>query len=108
MAYAPSFPNTRNFFDPPTLAQIIGYVMPWVIWGLKERQKIVAWFEPRCFCISQMGEHEDQKLMRYSEAKDYRDKMIAKKQSLSFQIIDFQVGLFDRFLFALGRRFKED
>lgn len=50
MSFGPSFP-IRNFYDPPTLAQYIGYLIPFTIWGLKERQRIWAWFHPSMIFI---------------------------------------------------------
>jgi hypothetical protein len=94
------FPNTRNFFDPPTLAQVIGYAMPWIMLGLKERHKIATWFQPRCLCIIEtLPEGYTQKAMTFDEVSKFRDRIIAKKQPISFQIIDFQAGLIDRFMF---------
>jgi hypothetical protein len=99
MSFSPGFP-TRNFFDPPTLAQIVGYAMPWIMLGLKERHKIAAWFGRRCLCIIEMGaDGYAQKAMTFSEARDFRNQIVAKKETISFQIIDFQAGLIDRFMF---------
>jgi hypothetical protein len=47
MSFGLGFPRTRQFFDPPTLWQIIAFAVPMAFAIWKERTKIVAWFEMR-------------------------------------------------------------
>jgi len=112
MSFVPGFPKAKigDFFDPPAIAWafIAGAIFESVRFAIHRRHKIATCFEPRCLCIIQLSPHQYmQKAMRFSEARNYRNILMVEKQALSFQVINFQANLFDRFLFAIRNHTPE-